>query len=528
MWSRSVPEWTSDWRPACPGSSQEATQCSLEVFQRGQATGGRSVPGSSQEATQCSREVFQCGPVTEDRSAIGFRQERTQSGRSPTQRETVPAHLQELYAAAVKDCTPQEADDLASLLHEFATVFSTGDDDNGRTHLMTHSIPVEPGTRPIRCPPHRLGPEKEEEAERRVQKLLEKGMIEPADGAWSSPVVLVRKKDSSWRFCVDYRRLNAVTQQDAYPLPRIDESLDALAGSKCFSTLDLISGYWQVPLDTDTQEKAAFVTRSGFWKWKVLPFGLTSAPATFQRLMERVVQGLHWKTLLLYLDDIIVIAPDFTTHLRRLREVFQRLRSAGLKLKPEKCELFQKEVRYLGHIVSAQGIATDPDKITAVREWPPPRDLKQLQAFLGTVGYYRQYVHDFATIAKPLTLLTGNESPWTWNEETQHTFEALEQILCQAPVLGYPEPKLQYILDTDASAVGVGGVLSQVQEGKERVIAYYSKILAPPERNYCVTRREFLAVVKSVKHFRPYLYGQHFRLRTEHASLQWLSRRREL
>ena len=195
----------------------------------------------------------------------------------------------------------------------------------GPTTLVEHEIPVEEGTRPIRQHPHRLGPEKEAEADRQVKDLLQKGLIEPAGGAWSSPVVLVRKKDNSWRFCIDYRQLNAFTIQDAYPLPRIDESLDAWAGSQFFSTLDLISGYWQVPLDADAQEKSAFATRSEFWKWKVLPFGLTSAPATFQRLMERVLHGLHWKTLLLYLDDIIVIAPDFETHLQRLAEVLRRL-----------------------------------------------------------------------------------------------------------------------------------------------------------------------------------------------------------
>ena len=440
----------------------------------------------------------------------------------------VPEHVDELFQAARKNCESIEQEEqLADLLNRYSSVFSSGEGDVGLTKLVEHSIPLVPGTRPIRQPPHRLGPEKEAEAERQVQELLEKGLIEPAGGAWSSPVVLVRKKDQSWRFCVDYRRLNAVTQQDAYPLPRIDESLEALAGSRYFTTLDLLSGYWQVPLDRDAQEKSAFATRSGLWKWKVLPFRLTSAPATFQRLMEQVLRDLHWKTALLYLNDVIVISPDFGSHLTRLEEVLQRLHGAGLKLKPQKCELLQTQVRYLGHIVSSNGIATDPDKIEAIKSWPPPRDLKELQAFLGTAGYYRQYLPDFATVARPLHQLTSKGTEWVWDTDAQEAFDELRRRLVTAPILGYPDPKLQYILDTDASDVGVGAVLSQVQQGKERVIAYYSKTLAPAERNYCVTRRELLAVVKAVKHFRPYLYGQRFKLRTDHASLMWLCRRHE-
>ena len=255
-----------------------------------------------------------------------------------------------------------------------------------------------------------------------MQDLLEKELLKPASGAWGSPVVLVRKKDDSWRFCIDNRCLNAVTQHGAYLLPRIDESLDALAGSRFFSTLNLVSGYWQVPLDPDAQEKSAFITRSGLWKWKVLPFGLTSAPATFQRLMEQVVKGQHWKTLLLYLDNIIVIAPDFETHLDRLGKVLGRLRGAGLKLKPAKCELLQTKVGYLGYVVSQQGVSTDPEKIKAVAQWPIPKRLKDLQAFLGTVGYYRQYIQGFATVGKPLTKLTGNGEPWQWAPEQQEAF----------------------------------------------------------------------------------------------------------
>jgi hypothetical protein len=289
----------------------------------------------------------------------------------------------------------------------------------------------------------------------------------------------------------------------------------------------LISGYWQVPLDEDAQEKSAFCTRGGLWKWKVLPFGLTSAPATFQRLMENVFRGLHWKTLLLYLDDVIVIGNDFDSHYDRLKEVFDRLRAAGLKLKPTKCELLQPKVRYLGHVVSKDGVATDPLKIESVSKWPTPTNVAEVRSFLGTVGYYRQYIEGFATIGKPLTQLTHKGVQFEWNDLTNQAFVELRQKLIEAPILGYPNPKLQYILDTDASAAGVGAVLSQVQDGAERVIAYYSKTLSPAERNYCVTRRELLAVILAVKHFRPYLYGQRFKLRTDHAALIWLCKRAE-
>ena len=440
----------------------------------------------------------------------------------------IPTHLQDLYKQAAQNCTlPEQQKQICQLLREFGDVFSKGDDDMGLTHLTKHEIPVHRDARPLRQPARRLGPEKEAEVERQIQDLLQKGLIEPASGAWSSPVVLVKKKDGSWRFCIDYRQLNAVTLQDAYPLPRIDESLDALAGSQYFSTLDLLSGYWQVPLTPDAQEKAAFVTRGGLWKWKVLPFGLTSAPATFQRLMEKVCHGLHWRTLLLYLDDVIVIAPDFQTHMDRLRQVFQRFRAANLKLKPSKCSLLQNEVRYLGHVVSKDGVSTDPDKVSAVAEWPVPKCLTELQAFLGTVGYYRQYIEGFANLAKPLTRLTGKDNPWCWDEATQAAFEQLKEKLVQAPILQYPDCSKPYILDTDASLEGYGAVLSQEVDGQEKVVAYYSKTFTPPERNYCVTRRELLAVIKAVKHFRPYLFGRKFRLRTDHASLIWLCKRTE-
>ena len=442
----------------------------------------------------------------------------------------IPGHVIDLYQRACANCaTTSECQQVAALLQDYSDVFSSGDHDVGLTSLVTHSIPVEAGTQPIRQPPRRLGVEKDKEVDKQVTELLESGKIEPADGAWSSPVVLVRKKDNSWRLCIDYRRLNAVTRRDAYPLPRIDDSLDALSGSVWFSTLDLLSGYWQVPLDADAQEKSAFVTRGGLWRWKVLPFGLTSAPATFERLMEGVLKGLQWKTLLLYLDDVVVFSTDFESHLERLSEVLNRFRSANLKLKPSKCEIFQKEVKYLGHVVNAEGISTDPAKVQAVHEWEAPRCPQEVRSFLGFVGYYRRFCPDFATVAKPLTQLTEKRErgDFPWGPEEQAAFEQLKAFITTSPVLAYPNHELEFILDTDASLDGAGAVLSQIQDGEERVIAYWSKRLAPSERNYCVTRRELLAVIKAMVHFRPYLYGRKFSLRTDHASLQWLYKRKD-
>jgi hypothetical protein len=275
--------------------------------------------------------------------------------------------MRDLLDKVLEICqTPDQRSRVADLLVKYTDVFSRGESDVGRTDLVSQSIPVQPDTVPIRQPPRRLGAEKDREVEGQVTELVRQGMVEPGGGAWSSPVVLVRKKDQSWRLCVDYRRLNAVTKKDAYPLPRIDDSLDALTGSVLFSTLDLLSGYWQVPLDKDAQDKAAFVTRGGLWTWKVLPFGLTSAPATFERLMERVLKGLQWKTLPLYLDDVVVFSPDLGSHVDWLGEVLQRFREAHLKLKPSKCALFQSKVKYLGHIVNAHRVSTDPEKVQSV------------------------------------------------------------------------------------------------------------------------------------------------------------------
>ena len=275
-------------------------------------------------------------------------------------------------------------------------------------------------------------------------------------------------------------------------------------------------------LDPKDKEKTAFSTGQGLWQFTVMPFGLCNAPATFQRLMESVMRGLTYDACLLYLDDIIVVGNTFEDHLGNLGKVLQRLQAANLKLNAKKCQLFCKKVHYLGHIISPTGVATDPEKTQAVRDWPCPKDKRELRSFLGLCSYYRRFVRGFSNIARPLTRLTEEQRPYLWTEEAKTAFQALKLALCSAPVLGFPRPGADFIVDTDASDSGIGGVLSQVQDGQEQVIAYYSKTLSKAEKNYCVTRRELLAVVKALEHFHKYLYGQPFHLRTDHSALTWL------
>ena len=410
---------------------------------------------------------------------------------------------------------------LRQFLQENRDVFSCSGDPMGRTGLVKHYINTGDAA-PIRQPPRRLPHHKRVEAQAELDVMIEEGVVSPSKSAWSSPVVLVRKADLSLRFCIDYRRVNSITRKDAFPLPRIDDSLDALSGAKWFSTLDLRSGYWQVEMEDTDKEKTAFSMGSGLYEFNVLPFGLCNAPATFQRLMEQVLRGLHWQTCLIYIDDIIIFSSTPEEHFQRLREVFDRLRMAGLRLKPSKCELLSREVRYLGHIVSDKGVSTDSSKIEAVQSWPTPTTIKQLRGFLGLCSYYRRFIRDFAAIAAPLHGLTRKGQKFFWSDECEERFRILKAKLTTAPTLAYPNFSEMFILDTDASNEAIGAVLSQVVGGEEHPVAYASRTLSNSERKYSVTRKELLAVVNFIKHFRPYLYGRRFLLRTDHGSLRWL------
>jgi len=260
-------------------------------------------------------------------------------------------------------------------------------------------------------------------------------VIQPSQSPWASPIVLVQKKDGSTRFCVDYRRLNKVTRKDSYPLPRVDDLLDSLAGAQWFTTLDLASGYWQVEVDPEHREKTAFTTGQGLYEFRVMPFGLCNAPSTFQRLMELVLAGLEWDICLAYLDDIVVFGRTFSEHLQRLRTVLSRIKSANLKLSPKKCQFFQQSVSFLGHIISCHGVSTDPTKVESIRKWPVPVDVQELRSFLGLASYYRRFVKGFADIAAPLHKLL-QKCTFTWSEDCDIAFKSPKQKLLSAPVLG--------------------------------------------------------------------------------------------
>ena len=279
--------------------------------------------------------------------------------------------------------------------------------------------------------------------------------------------------------------------------------------------------YGQVEVDEADREKTAFTSRRGLFEFETMPFGLCNAPATFERLMDTVLAGLNWQICLIYLDDIIVHGESFEAMLTNLDSVLCKLQDAGLKLKPRKCQLFKKEVEYLGHIVSASGIKTDPKKIQAVRDWPEPNNVTELRSFIGLCSYYRRVILGFADIAKPLHRLTSKGEPFVWTSECSQAFEKLKNCLCEAPTLAHPDFTKEFILDTDASDFAIGAVLSQVFDSKEWVIAYASKTLTKAERRYCVTRKELYALVHFVKYFRHYLYDKKFTIRTDHGSLRW-------
>jgi transposase InsO family protein len=440
--------------------------------------------------------------------------------------EDIPDHLFHLYTSSCKGLDDQQKRQLALLLIKYSSTFSSSPTDIGLTDLASHEINTG-DAQPVRLPLRRQGYRREQEIEKAVQDGLSRGVMEESASPWASAPVVVTKKDGTARFCVDFRKLNSLTKADSYPLPRFDECVDTLHGQKYFCTLDLQSGYWQVPLkSTDDREKTAFLTKKGLFHFTVLPFGLCNAPATFERLMERVLRGLQWERCLLYLDDVLVFGATFEETISNLDKVLARLQSSNLKIKPSKCSLLQPSVEYFGHVISGLGIHPLKSKLESIQAWPslssvPRHKLRtEVKRFLGLVSYYRRFIRNMSDISTPLYELTKATSNLIWTPVHEASFQRLKAALLHPPVLAFPDVKAgNFILDTDASNTGIGSVLSQVQNGNETVIGYYSRLLSDAERKYCVTKREFLGVVRAVEHFKPYLYGQQFLLRTDNSAV---------
>ncbi|KAJ9512034.1 hypothetical protein QJQ45_004612 [Haematococcus lacustris] len=375
-----------------------------------------------------------------------------------------------------------------------------------------HSIPLQSDGKPPARPSYRMSKPEQDELRKQITDLLAKGLIEPSSSPYAAPVLFVQKKSGELRMCIDYRQLNKITIRDQYPLPRIDDLFDQLAGKTVFSSLDLQAGYHQIRIPAEDVPKTAFRTPMGHYQFKVLCFGLTNAPATFQRVMNEAFAEVINDCALVYLDDILVMSKDSEEHLVHLRRVFDLLRKNKFYAKLSKCEFMQRTLKFLGHIISAQGISVDPCKVTAISEWPVPTSLKTLQSFLGAANYVRKFVHNFSTIAAPLTNLTGPKKesfPWkAWPQAELDAFNALKQAISNVPLLKLPDHSKPFQVHCDASLEGIGAVL--MQDGYP--LAYYSRKLIPAEINYTTGEQELLALVSACQQWRCYLEGVPFTL----------------
>ena len=423
--------------------------------------------------------------------------------------------------AHIEDATLRQR--IMNMLAKHASMW---DGTLGRISATEHRIGVEPGTKPIRSMPYRQGPAVRKIVKQQIDKMLDAGVIEPAHGEWASPVVLAPKKDGTLRFCVDYRKLNAKTIADAYPLPRMDDCIDSLGDATIFSTLDCNSGYWQIPVASEDRDKTTFTTFLGTYRYLRMPFGLKNAPATFQRALDIILSGVRWQACLVYLDDVIVFSKTLGDHIAHLDLVLSLLRHAGVSLKLSKCSFFQTKVDYLGHVIRPGKLSVTATASDAFRSFEYPKTLTQLRSFLGTCNVYRRFVKDFAKIARPLTNLTRkNASPdfETPSADELAAFETLKGRMTSPPILTLPREGKPYTIDTDASSYQLGCALLQEQDDKSlQPVGYWSYSLNDTERNYSATERECYSVVWSVTTLRPYVEGTKFSIRTDHDALRWL------
>lgn len=376
---------------------------------------------------------------------------------------------------------------------------------------------------PIKQRYYRVSPIVSQQINKELDEMLEQGIVEPSKSPWSSPILLVKKKDGNYRFCVDYRKLNSVTVRDSYPLPLVADTLDKLRDAKYLSSLDVKSAYWQVPMAETSKEYTAFtVPNRGLFQFKRMPFGLHNAPATWQRLIDNVLGHDLEPHVFVYLDDVVIVSQTFEQHLSILEEVFRRLREAKITVSSDKCQICRAQMKYLGYVVDRNGLHVDPDKVKAMLDLPTPSSVGEVRRVVGTFSWYRRFVPDFSSIIAPITALLRKNIKFVWTEECNKSFRHLKECLVSAPILSCPDYTKPFVVQTDASGYGIAAVLTQPNPDGDKVIAYLSRSLTKQERNFSVTQRECLAVLWAVEKLRPYLEGVEFTVVTDHYSLLWL------
>jgi hypoxanthine-guanine phosphoribosyltransferase len=420
-------------------------------------------------------------------------------------------------------------EDIRRLCEEYADIFKLKGDKLTATNAAMHHIPTPhfPKGRAITLKNYRIAETHKEEVDRQVKQMLADGIVIPSKSEWNFPLIVVPKKleasgTRKWRLCVDFRKLNDITIGDSFPLPNIQEILDKVGKAKYFTALDCASGFHQIPIAPEDKCKTAFSTPTGHFEYARMPFGLKAAPATFQRMMNSILSESMGERSLVYMDDVLVTGRTLEEHNENLKEVFEQFRKYSIKLEPDKCEFLKRELTYLGHVITAEGVQPDPKKVEAVVRFPAPENERDVKAFLGLVGYYRKFIEQFSALAKPLTDLLRKEKLWQWTEMEQESFENLKEKLTKFPVLQYPDFMQPFLLTTDASGYALGAVLSQGTVGKDKPIAYASRALNEAETRYSTVEKECLAIVWACKHFRPYLLGRRFQIWTDHKGLTWI------
>ena len=413
---------------------------------------------------------------------------------------------------------PEKKQDLLALLNSFRQCVSLPGEPLGHTSIIQHSIHLIPDSKPTYVPAYRVPVSRRTKVDDAVRDMLDQGIVEPAASPFNAPLLLVPKSDGEWRVVVDFRRLNAITIADRFPMPVLTDLLQSLGDSNTvFSTVDLQSGFFQVELDERSRPYTAFTTSTGQYMFKRMAMGLRNSPLTFTRLMNSVLAGLMGNSVFCYLDDIIIASKSTHEHLDTLSQVLSRFAKAGLKLKLSKCSFLKHQISFLGHSVDREGIHTLDDKIRAVCNFPTPENVDQIRSFIGLAGFYRQFIKGFSSIAQPLTALLKKDTPFTWSEQQETAFASLKQALCNAPVLAFPDFSRDFTLCTDASSTGLGAALMQKDNnGKMRAIAFASRLLNKAELNYSVTHKEALAVVWALRHFRDLILGYNIHVLTDH------------